>query len=163
MMVNIYRLTSSGRLNSRGTLASEPECSLFSTGSKRHSITNARVAHTAMPINVIRQPSSCPTTRPNGKPSTIASAVPPASMLSACAFLPAGATRMANDAVIDQNTECASATPAREITKVVKFQATAVSTWLAINRINTPISSFRRSILLVSNIQTSDIVATIQA
>ncbi|MNP72615.1 hypothetical protein D3C76_1692020 [compost metagenome] len=65
--------------------------------------------------------------------------------------------------MIDQNTAWASATPAREITSVVKFQATAVSTWLAINSMNTPISSLRRSILLVSSIHTREAEATIQA
>ncbi len=116
-----------------------------------------------MPIKVMRQPSNCPTTRPSGRPSTIASAVPPASRLSAWAFLPGGATRIASEAVIDQNTECASATPAREITSVVKSQATAVSTWLAINSMNTPISSLRRSILLVSSMHANEAAATIQA
>ncbi|MOA12978.1 hypothetical protein D3C78_1330040 [compost metagenome] len=56
MMVSIYRLTNAGRLNSIGTLASEPECSLFSTGNKRHSSTSASVAQTAIPIKVMRQP-----------------------------------------------------------------------------------------------------------
>ena len=55
------------------------------------------------------------------------------------------------------------ATPAREITSVVKFQATAVSMWLAINSMNTPINSLRRSILLVSSMHASEAAATIQA
>ena len=77
--------------------------------------------------------------------------------------MPGGATRIASEAVIDQNTECASATPAREMTSVVKFQATAVSTWLAINSTNTPISNLRRSILLVSSMHANEAAATIQA
>jgi len=66
-----------------------------------------------MTRKVVRQSSASPTTRPSGIPSTIASALPVASRPRACACLPAGATRTASDAVIDQNTACARAMPIR--------------------------------------------------
>ena len=48
-------------------------------------------------------------------------------------------------------------------TSTVKFHARNDSTWLAINNANSPISSLRRSIWLVSSINGSDINATTQA
>ena len=59
-----------------------------------------------MPITakVTRQPNSCPISRPSGKPSTIANALPIANKPIACVCLPFGATRKVSAAVIDQNT-----------------------------------------------------------
>ena len=70
---------------------------------------------------------------------------------------------MASDAVIDQKMAWANAMPTRLITSTVKFQAINDSTWLAINTTNSPISSLRRSIWLVSSINGRDISATTQA
>ena len=116
-----------------------------------------------MAKKVVRQPKYCPTMRPIGRPSTIASAVPVAIRLSACARLPAGARRIASDAVIDQNTAWAKAIPTRLMTSTVKFHAINDSTWLAMNKTNRPISSLRRSIWLVSSMNGRDISATTQA
>ena len=73
----------------------------------------ARAATAPMAMKVVRQPSSSPTTRPSGMPSTMATDVPTASRLSACAFLPAGARRTASEAVMAQKTACDKATPTR--------------------------------------------------
>lgn len=94
---------------------------------------------------VIRQPKYWPTMRPRGKPKTIASAVPVAIKLNACARFPAGAIRIARDAVIDQKIACAKATPMRLITRTVKLHDKNDSTWLAINTTNRQISNLRRS------------------
>lgn len=82
------------------------------------------VANAPRPIavKVIRQPKYWPIMRPIGIPNTIASAVPVAIRLSACARLPGGAMRMASADVIDQNTACAKAIPMRLITSTSKFQ-----------------------------------------
>ena len=74
----------------------------------------------------------------------------------ACACLPAGATRTASDAVIDQNTACEKATPARLRTSMAKLFASPDTTWLAMNTANTPISSLRRSMCRVSSMQGSE-------
>ena len=123
------------------------------------------MANAPRPIarKVIRQPKYWPIMRPIGIPNTIASAVPVAIRLSACARLPGGAMRMASADVIDQNTACAKAIPMRLITSTSKFQAKNDRTWLAMNRINRPISRRRRSTLLVSSINGSDINATTHA
>ncbi len=112
---------------------------------------------------VVRQPKSCPTIRPSGSPSTIASAVPVASRLNAWARLPAGARRIASEAVIDQKMACAKAMPIRLITSTVKFHAKNDRTWLAIKSTNSPINSLRRSTWLVSNINGKESDATTQA
>lgn len=78
-------------------------------------------------------------------PKTIASAVPVAIKLNACARFPAGAIRIARDAVIDQKIACAKATPMRLITRTVKLHDKNDSTWLAINTTNRQISNLRRS------------------
>ena len=93
----------------------------------------------------------------------MASVVPVASRLSACAFLPCGATRTARAAVMDQNTACENATPARLSTSMAKLLASPESAWLTINSPNTPMSSLRRSIFRVSSISGSEASATIQA
>ena len=92
-----------------------------------------------------------------------ASAVPVASRLSAWARLPAGARRIANEAVIDQKIACANAMPILLTISTVKFHARKESTWLAINTTNSTISNLRRSTLLVSSIKGSDIKATTHA
>ena len=101
--------------------------------------------------------------RPRGKPKTIASAVPVAIKLKACARFPAGAIRIARDAVIDQKIACAKATPMRLITRTVKLHDKNDSTWLAINTTNRQISNLRRSTWLVINIKGNDISATTHA
>ena len=83
--------------------------------------------------------------------------------LSAWARLPAGARRIASDAVIDQNTAWANAMPILLMTSTVKFHAINDRTWLAMNNTKRPISSLRRSIWLVSSINGNDISATTQA
>ncbi len=75
----------------------------------------------------MRQPSSSPTMRPSGMPSTIATEVPVASRPSACGRLSAGAMRTASEAVIDQNTACARAMPMRLSINTPKLQASADS------------------------------------
>ena len=70
---------------------------------------------------------------------------------------------MARDAVIDQKTAWANAMPTRLMTSTVKFHAINDSTWLAMNTTNSPISSLRRSIWLVSSINGNDISATTHA
>ncbi len=99
----------------------------------------------------------------NRKPNTIASAVPVAIKLNACARFPAGAIRIARDAVIDQKIACAKATPMRLITRTVKLHDKNDSTWLAINTTNRQISNLRRSTWLVINIKGNDISATTHA
>ncbi len=93
----------------------------------------------------------------------MASAVPVAIRLSAWARLPGGAIRIASAEVIDQNTAWAKAMPMRLTTSTVKFHAKNDNTWLAINNTNRPMSRRRRSILLVSSMNGSDINATTQA
>ena len=156
-------LINAGRRNNSGRLFNEPECSLGSKGSNL--IRHKRVISAPIPIakKVIRQPKYWPTMRPRGKPKTIASAVPVAIKLNACARFPAGAIRIARDAVIDQKIACAKATPMRLITRTVKLHDKNDSTWLAINTTNRQISNLRRSTWLVINIKGNDISATTHA
>ncbi|MNT35212.1 hypothetical protein D3C72_1712330 [compost metagenome] len=144
-------------------LEAEPEFSLGNKGSNLPSTSMTTTASPPIAQNVVRQPSQSPTTRPKGIPITMASVVPVASMLSACAFLPTGAMRTASAAVIDQNTACDSATPMRLAMSISKLVTMPDAAWLTINSANTPMSSLRRSILRVSNINGSDAKATTQA
>ncbi|MCY1384497.1 hypothetical protein D9M69_727590 [compost metagenome] len=94
-------------------LLAEPLLWLGRAGSRRASTSITSRATPPMAMKVMRQPSSSPTMRPSGMPSTIATDVPVASSPSACGRLSCGATRTASEAVIDQNTAWASAMPTR--------------------------------------------------
>ncbi len=116
-----------------------------------------------IPKNVARQPKNCPTTRPRGSPNTVAKAVPVANNPRAWAFLPAGATRIAKDAVIDQNTAWDNATPIRPAIRISKLHANPEIMWLITKITNKKANNLRRSILLVNSIKGNDIKATTHA
>ena len=90
--------------------------------------TNTIKAIPPIPPNVARQPNHCPTKRPKGTPNTIANEVPVASTLSANAFLPSGATRIAIAAVMDQNIACDIAIPTRLMSSTSKLHANTDNT-----------------------------------
>src|SRR5690606_18751882 len=93
----------------------------------------------------------------------MANEVPVASTLSASAFLPSGATRIAIAAVMDQNIACDSAIPTRLISNTSKLHANTDNTWLAIKTTNKPKSKILRSKRLKSSINGNDMAATIHA
>lgn len=76
--------------------------------------TNIRAEMTAILRNVMRQPTYSPTTRPMGRPTTIATDEPVAIVLSPSVLRPSGTVRTASGGAIDQNIEWAHATPMRE-------------------------------------------------
>ena len=102
--VKAYISSSFLRLKSTGMLESEPLLILGSLG-RFFARINA-TTRAAMPISSIdiRQPNKLPTTRPIGMPNNMAETVPTLSRLSARFPSPGGASRIANAAVIDQNT-----------------------------------------------------------
>ncbi|MNM69094.1 hypothetical protein D3C81_806810 [compost metagenome] len=108
-----YSAISAGRRSNSGMLLAEPLFWLGRAGSSRANTSDTSNATPPMAMKVTRQPSHSPTMRPSGIPSTIATEVPVANRPSACGRLPSGAMRTASDAVIDQNTACASAMPMR--------------------------------------------------
>ncbi|MNQ60742.1 hypothetical protein D3C85_750340 [compost metagenome] len=163
MASNTYSDTSAGRLKSIGKLLSDPEFWLGNSGSVILRVSSVIVAATPMAMNVVRQPSASPNTRPSGMPRTMARVVPVASRLKALTCLPGGATRTAREAVIDQNTAWATAIPARLASNMPKLVAIALTTWLAMNSVKRMTSNLRRSILRVSNIIGRDNNVTIQA
>ena len=75
-------------------------------------------ANAAIMAKVIRQPTNWPTKRPNGKPKIVARDVPIASIPMACVFLFFGATRITNEAVIAQKSECATAIHIRAMRRI---------------------------------------------
>ncbi len=64
---------------------------------------------------------------------------------------------------MDQNTACDSAMPMRETINELKLQANVERTWLATKRLNSTVSSNRRSTFRVSSINGRDSSATTQA
>ncbi|VEW10426.1 Uncharacterised protein [Moraxella caviae] len=146
-----------------GRLDKLPTLRLGRRGKIHHSTSMHSKAATPIAPKVVRQPKYCPKIRPSGKPSTVASAEPVASIPKALVCLPFGATRTTRLAVIDQKTACESATPARAMSSTVKFGANTVKTWLATNSTNKPSSSFLRSMLAVASMAGKDKHATIHA
>ena len=124
-----------------------------------------RVANAPRPIarKVIRQPKYWPIMRPIGIPNTIASAVPVAIRLSACARLPAGGHADGQRRRYRPEHCMGKGDTNAADHQHVKIPCKNDRTWLAINRINRPISRRRRSTLLVSSINGSDINATTHA
>ncbi|MCY1454625.1 hypothetical protein D9M71_717040 [compost metagenome] len=150
-------------MNSTGTLRSEPEFWLGSSGRDLTRHSKVARATPAIARKVVRQPRASPTTRPSGMPMTIARVVPVASRPKALACCPGGATRTASEAVMAQNTAWARAMPIRLSSSMPKLCATPESRWLTMNNAKTMISSLRRSMLRVSSIIGSDARATTQA
>ena len=161
--VKAYISSSFLRLKSTGMLESEPLLMLGSLG--RFFARISATTRAAIPINSIdiRQPNKLPTTRPIGMPNNMAETVPTLSRLSARLPSPGGASRIANAAVIDQNTAWDKAISTRLASKTGKLQAINAIRWPPINKINNHINKERRSRLRVSSIKGSDISATTQA
>ena len=146
-----------------GKLAAEPTSLLGSFGKIHHTIIIAKSAAAPIVPNVIRHPSHCPIIRPNGSPSTVASALPMDSSPKALVCRSLGATRTTRLAVIDQNTACASAINARPANSMAKLCAITDTACPPIKITNNAINSLRRSIRAVTSMAGSDKIATIQA
>ena len=146
-----------------GKLLSEPAFLLSRRGRILASSTITPKASTPISAKVNRQPSHCPTSRPSGKPNTVAMEVPSDIQPKACCRLPAGARRITSEAVMAQNSAWVKAISTREANSTGKLHATADSPCPATNTANNASSSLRRSALATSSISGNEASDTTQA
>ena len=119
----------------------------------------------AAPItkNASCHPRSCPSFVPIGSPITVATIVPPMTAASPTARLPFGAMRAARGVMIDQKTECVSATATRAARSVAKLPTQSTTMCAIAKQKMRKRRSLRRSIVAVAIVKGSDMIATTQA
>ena len=96
-----------------GRLLSEPALLLGHCGRTYQRSISTKKAAAPMTKKDSAHPKRCPILVPSGTPRTVATMVPPITAAKPVARLPAGAMRAASGFMMDQNIECASATPMR--------------------------------------------------
>ena len=146
-----------------GRLENDPARLLGHSGRVKKISTKTAMAAAPMMKNDSCQPKKWPRLVPIGTPSTVATMVPPMTLASPRARFPCGATRAARGVMIDQNTECESATPMRATRSVPKLVTHGTTKWQTANKKSRNKRSLRRSSLAVSTVKGSDITATTKA